>query len=149
MGTLGINTTNMAINSVTRRPSNLFPQIYTSPFTYGIPTWTPTPPANVLSQLVMPLMPIVSRIPFNTFNHTSFVMSHIPLLAPSLVSGYIPFTSRWLKQGTEALESIFLMVEGIIQISHSTLVVSIYQEETLQEPTLVSITILPIGALEP
>lgn len=94
MGTIGINKTKIAITSMTTGSSNLFSQSYTRPFTYGMPTWIPTPPANEVSQTFIPSIPAVSRIPFNPFYPTSFGMSHIPPFSPFLSSGYITYTSH-------------------------------------------------------
>lgn len=91
---IGINMTNMATTLVTTGPSRLFLQSYTSPFTYEMPTWTPTAPGNVVSQPVIPSILVVLVIPFNPFNPASFGMSHIPLSAPSLESGYMPSTNH-------------------------------------------------------
>ena len=59
-----------------------------------MPTWTPTPAVNIVSQLFIPSMTVVSTIPLNPFNPASFGMSHIPPSAPSIGSGYIPSTSH-------------------------------------------------------
>ena len=92
MGTIGINVANMSTASVAVGPSSLFSHSYNSPFTYGMPTWTPTP--NLAT------MPTTSGIPPSLFNPASFGMSHIPQPIPSLASGYHPSMSYLVHSGT-------------------------------------------------
>lgn len=91
-GTIGINVTNFASALATTRLSSMFLQSYNDPFTYWMPTWTPTP--------TVATMQAASGIPSNLFNPTSFWMSHIPHPIPSLESGYHPCTSYPVHSGT-------------------------------------------------
>lgn len=92
--TVGINTTSMAKTSVTIGSSGLFSQSYIGPFRYGMPTWTPIPHVNTMSQPFIPSMSAVLGIPLNPFNPSSFGMSNTPPPTPSLASGYMPSTSH-------------------------------------------------------
>ena len=92
MGTIGINVTNMATASAATGPSSLFSQSHNSTFTYGMPTWTPTPTVATI--------PMTLGIPSNLFNPVAFGMSHIPYPIPSLESGYHPSTSYPVHSGT-------------------------------------------------
>ena len=91
-GTIGVDVTNTTSTLATTGPSSLISQSYNGLFTYGMPTWTSTP--------TMTMMPVMSGIPSNIFNPTSFEMSHIPHPIPSLESGYQPSMSYPIHSGT-------------------------------------------------
>lgn len=54
---------------------------------------------NTISQSIIPLILVASRIPSNPFNPSSFGMLHIPMPNPSLESNYQPSMSHLVHNG--------------------------------------------------